>query len=171
MKITETGHVELAIGMFTEEFWLAWGTNTAGSLEGVNEDTTLSELNEEVGRTKNTYRVYVYPNEGGAIEIGGAAWSPMPDKTGEPGVQEASKYIYMKFTFAQENNSTNVTIRQLGLFTNFDPTEVGAEYVDTSPGATYEVDRGAGSLFEIMNVSDIERDDVTSESYDIILTF
>ena len=165
MKLTEVGHKELAIKMQPETFWLAWG-NASQDMEGVLEDPSDTTLEDEVGRTMQTYSGYVEPQVGGTIVIGGQEWT----KTASDG-DTPSKYLYLKFYFDQSHNTTD-EIKQLGLYINFTPdaTPDAFGFIDTSL-VENSTDKNSGDLFENMNIPTITRDTVTSESYDMIITF
>ena len=161
MKLTEKGHITVCENMQVETFWLAWGTHTA-ELNGVAEILDSTDLKDEVGRTKETYKDFVTPDGAGDIEVAGQKWSISVTPT---------KYMYLKFTFPQDQNTTE-TIRQMALFTDVQ-LSTGSEavtYIDTSVDKLSNMD-DIGNIFETRNQIDLVRDSTTSEKYDIIITF
>ncbi len=161
MKLTETGHVELCARMRTKEFWLSWG-EAENDMSSTPENATDTALEDEVGRTMETSNKFVIPDGEGSITVGGQKWEPTASNGETP-----SKYLYLKFRFDEANNDSAV-IRQMALYTDFDPTTPEDTYVNVEdvPG-----DKDQGTFVEHMNIADIVRDSATSESFDIIITY
>ena len=162
MKLTEQGHTTICDTISANKtFWLAWGTHTS-SLENTIEDLNSEILIDELGRTKETFNGFVIPDEAGPIEVSGQNWSISVTP---------SKYLYLRFTFGQNTNPTSI-IRQLALFTDVQ-LSAGNElltYIDTSVIKDDKMD-DIGKIFETMNQADLIRDEVTAESYNMIITF
>ena len=159
MKLTEQGHVSLCSAMQTSVFWLAWGVSDSPTLESVLENGNDLALEDEVGRTKETYNGFVSPLPGGAITVGGQDWVTSVTPT---------KYLYLKFDFPQDANDAS-DIKQMGLFTDVE-LEGSETYIDTSEDKL-NLMTSIGNLFENRNQATLVRDAATKESYDIIITF
>jgi len=160
MVLTEIGHISLAEMMYSKEFWLAWGTladDMKWAGDPITEDINSQELFEEVGRIKNLVKEYVVLDSNGIIEIDNLKWTISNTRT---------KYIYLKFTFDQNHNSTD-EIFQLGIFT------------DTVPSAGFENENylqpsnidDIGNLLELENQPILYRNSATRETYEFVITF
>ncbi len=160
MVLTETGHISLAEVMFAKEFWLAWGDVPDGQ-EWLDtpptEDTSSIELLAEVGRIKNLVKEYVILDENGVIEVDNLTWTISASRT---------KYIYLKFTFDQTQNSTD-EIYQLGLFTDVVPS-VGHEADEYLQPTNIDDE---GNILLIENQPVLFRNSATRETYEYIITF
>jgi hypothetical protein len=146
--------------MYSKEFWLAWGTladDMKWAGDPITEDINSQELFEEVGRIKNLVKEYVVLDSNGIIEIDNLKWTISNTRT---------KYIYLKFTFDQNHNSTD-EIFQLGIFT------------DTVPSAGFENENylqpsnidDIGNLLELENQPILYRNSATRETYEFVITF
>jgi len=160
MVLTETGHVTLAESMFSKEFWLAWGTVPELQKWGGTppaENIEDFELLGEVGRVKNLVKEYVILDSNGVIEVDNLKWTISNIRT---------KYIYLKFTFDQTQNSTD-EIFQLGLFTDVVPS-AGFETEDYIQPVNLD---DKGNLILTENQPVLYRNSATRETYEYVITF
>ena len=160
MVLVESGHTKLSEEMFSNDFRLAWGTLPSGSGWAdapLPEDLNSTELILEVGRIVAQVKEYVIPDNAGVIDVDGVKWSISATPT---------KFIYTKFVFEQEMNSSD-SIYQLGVFTNTVPS-VGFEaetYLQPSNIAD------VGKLILLENQPVVFRNSATREIFEYVITF
>jgi len=160
MILVERGHIKLATEMYDEDFRLGWGTLPTGEEWGNSpeaEDLDSTTLIAEVGRIKSQTKNYVLPDDNGIIEIDGIKWSISTEPT---------KYVYLKFVFEQDMNSSD-TIYQLGIFTDTVPA-AGKETEDYL--LPNEID-GTGELLLLENQPAVYRNSATREIFEYVITF
>lgn len=160
MVLTEVGHTTLSETMFPKDFFLAWGDLPLGSewdRTPPTEDVNSTTLIEEVGRIKALAKEYVTPDVAGVIDVDGLKWTV----SGTP-----SKYIYLKFEFAQTMNSDSA-IYQLGIFTDMVPATGFEANTYFIPAEIQDV----GNIVLLENQAVVYRNSATKEVFEFVITF
>lgn len=160
MVLVETGHIKLAKEMFDEDFRLAWGSLPTGTDWGNNpdpEDLESTELILEVGRIVSQVKEYVVQDVNGVLLIDGIKWSVSVEPT---------KFVYLKFVFEQDMNSSDA-IYQLGLFTNTIPS-TGHESDDYLQPVNID---NIGEIVLLENQPVVYRNSATREIFEYVITF
>jgi len=160
MVLVEVGHVKLAEEMYDEDYRLGWGSLPSGqgwADAPLPEDLNSTQLTLEVGRIKSQVKEYVVPDNAGIIDIDGVKWSIS---------QNPTKFVYLKFVFEQEMNSSD-SIYQLGIFTDTVPAS-GSENEDYLQPSNID---NVGKLILLENQPVVFRNSATREIFEYVITF